>query len=285
MKELEFIDIIKKQTESPYIGDDCAYLKDFGIVVTQDNFVEDVHFKTNWATPFQIGYKAAVVNISDILASGATPEYITVGLSLPDVGTSFIKELYRGIQKGAYGAQIVGGDITRGDKILISITAIGKVKQNQRVASRSNAKIGYVVISSGDFGKSELGYKELLEGRKDSEFIKYHLEPTLDFEFSEMISTKITADYAMMDTSDGLADALFKIAKASGVKIVVPFIDGLFGFEDYKLVAVVPESFLSNLQDYKFLGRVETFDGAYLQIDNKRYSSYNELGLYDHFKG
>lgn len=285
MKELEFIDIIKKQTESPYIGDDCAYLKDLGIVVTQDNFVEDVHFKTNWATPFQIGYKAALVNISDILASGATPEYITVGLSLPDVSTSFIKELYRGIQKGAYGAQIIGGDITRGDKILISITAIGKVKQNQRVASRSNAKIGYVVISSGDFGKSELGYKELLEGRKDSEFIKYHLEPTLDFEFLEMISTKITADYAMMDTSDGLADALFKIAKASGVKIVVPFIDGMFGFEDYKLVAVVPERFLSNLQDYKFLGRVETFDGAYLQIDNKRYSSYNELGLYDHFKG
>ena len=67
MKEHDFIKIIKEQLQGEYIGNDCAYLKDLGIVVSQDNFIEDVHFKTEWATPFQIGYKAAAVNISDIL--------------------------------------------------------------------------------------------------------------------------------------------------------------------------------------------------------------------------
>ena len=59
MKELDFIKIIQDQTNSSYLGDDCAYLKELGIVVTQDNFIEDVHFKRDWATPYQIGYKAA----------------------------------------------------------------------------------------------------------------------------------------------------------------------------------------------------------------------------------
>ena len=68
MKEQRLIKIIKEQTKSSYLGDDCAYLKDLGIVITQDNFVEDIHFKREWATPYQIGYKATAVNISDILA-------------------------------------------------------------------------------------------------------------------------------------------------------------------------------------------------------------------------
>ena len=71
MKEKEFIEIIKTTLNSDYIGDDCAYLKDLGIVVTQDSLVQDVHFKTDFATPYQLGYKSAMVNISDICASGA----------------------------------------------------------------------------------------------------------------------------------------------------------------------------------------------------------------------
>ena len=91
MKELDFIKIIKTQTDNKLIGDDCAYIKELSIVVTQDNFIEDIHFKRDWATPYQIGYKAAAVNISDILASGAEPAYITVGLSLPsDIDNNFI---------------------------------------------------------------------------------------------------------------------------------------------------------------------------------------------------
>lgn len=282
MKELDFIKIINEQTKSPYLGDDCAYLKELGIVVTQDNFIEDVHFKTKWATPYQIGYKAATVNVSDILASGAEPKYLSIGLSLPDVDNTFIKELYKGFKAGSYGAEIIGGDITGSDKIFISITAIGKTS-NRKISSRANAKAGYVIITNGVYGASARGLKDLISGKKASKEISAHLEPVLDVKFSKDISTQIDTDYAMMDTSDGLADALFQIAKASNVKIITNNIEGMFDAEDYNLVAAIPEDFLNKLNNYKIIGKVVDFDGTYLQIDNKRYAKHDELELYDHF--
>lgn len=282
MKEHEFINIIKNQTGSNLIGDDCAYLKDFGIVITQDNFVENIHFKTEWATPYQIGYKAAAVNISDILASGAKPEYITVGLSMPDADSNFIKELYRGIETGSYGAKIAGGDITGGERIFISITAIGSAK-GRKISSRSSAKPGYVVITRGKYGESSAGLKELIIGGTNKDLIRAHLEPNLDVQFSKAISEQIQEDYAMMDTSDGLADALFQIARTSRCKIEAQEIEGMFGAEDYHLVAAVPEDFLKHISDYYIVGKVCEFDGVYLKIGDKMYSNYNELGLYDHF--
>ena len=80
MKEKEFISIIKNTLKSEYIGDDCAYLKDLGIVVTQDSLVENVHFLRKKITPFQLGYKSVMVNISDIAASGGDPKYLTVSI-------------------------------------------------------------------------------------------------------------------------------------------------------------------------------------------------------------
>ena len=283
MKEQDFLKVIREQTQSKYLGDDCAYLKDLGIVVTQDNFVQDVHFKTEWATPYQIGYKATAVNISDILASGAEPAYITVGLSLlSNTNEQFIKDLYSGIKAASYGAEIIGGDITGGDKIFISITAIGKTT-GRKISSRANAKEGYVVIASGEFGKSSEGLRELENGIETSSSIRAHLEPILDIEFSKAISTKINTDYAMMDTSDGLADALFQIAKKSKVKIVTKNIKGMFCAEDYKLIAALPKDFLSKIKNYKQIGEIAKFDGTYLQIGNKKFSNYNELDLFDHF--
>ena len=284
MKELDFINIIKSQTNNEFLGDDCAYLKELGIVITQDNFVEGVHFKREWATPFQIGYKAAAVNISDILASGAKPEYITVGLSIPnDVDGNFIKEFYRGLEKGAYGAKVCGGDITGADKIFVSIAAIGSDK-GRRISSRRFAKPGYAVITCGEYGLSSKGLHELIHGKKSSPCIAAHLEPKLNPGFSEQISVKIKNNYAMMDTSDGLADALYKIAEASGCTIEAGYIDGMFGAEDYNLVAAVPAEFLKEIEDYYTIGTVKDYEGCYLRIGNKKYLSYDELGLYNHFK-
>ena len=285
MKEQEFIEIIKKQTKSKFIGDDCAYLPEFGIVITQDNFIEGIHFKKEWASPYQIGYKAAAVNISDILASGAKPAYISVGLSLPDdIDEDFIKELYNGINAGSYGAKLTGGDITGGDKIFISITAIGDAK-NRTVSSRSNAKSDYVVITHGIYGESKKGYEELLSGIKDSKLIRAHLEPKIEPEFSEAISCNIKEEYAMMDTSDGLADALFKIAKASNVTIKAKNIEGLFGFEDYHLVAAVPKSFMQNLklEGCYVIGEVTDYNNSYLDVNGTKYNYYNQLNTYNHF--
>ena len=280
MKEQDFIKIIKNQTKSKYIGDDCAYLPELGIVVTQDNFVEDIHFRRAWATPYQIGYKAAAVNISDILASGAKPAYLSVGLSLPEnTEKTFIKELYDGIANGSYGAEIMGGDITGSDKIFVSITAIGKT-EGRIISSRSSAKPGYIVITHGKYGESKKGYEELLSGLKNSQFIRAHLEPKLKPEFSEAISCNINEEYAMMDTSDGLADALYKIAEASNVTINAKDIEGQFGFEDYHLVAAIPKEFFNN---YYIIGEVTDYDGSFLNINGTKYNNYNQLNTYNHF--
>ena len=140
--------------------------------------------------------------------------------------------------------KVVGG---RSAKYFIAQQrAIGKA-EGRKISSRKNAKEGQIVIANGNFGLSSKGLEDLKLGLKNTNAIKAHLEPKLDFKFSEIISTQIDEDYAMMDTSDGLADALFQIAKSSNVIIKTNKIEGMFGAEDYNLVATVPESFLSKL--------------------------------------
>ena len=147
MIETELIDIIKDIAGSEYIGDDCAYLKELGIVVTQDSLIENIHFRREWYTPQQLGYKAATVNISDIIASGAKPAYITVALSLPkNIENDFVKNFYIGIKSALDGVKIVGGDLTGSESdIIISITAIG-ITKNRNISSRKNAKIGNDIV-------------------------------------------------------------------------------------------------------------------------------------------
>ena len=283
MKEQTLINIIKNQTGDEYIGDDCAYLKDLGIVVTQDSLVEDVHFKLTWCTPYQLGYKAVTVNISDVLASGAEPKYITIALSLPvSIDENFVEEFYKGAKSALRGAKIIGGDITGSDKVFISITAIGTTK-GRKISSRKNAKIGDVVITKGEFGKSALGLKELKNGGKNLELIRAHLEPQLEENFAKEIATQIDCEYAMMDTSDGLADALFQIAQSSKVSIDSKIVEGIFGAEDYKLVATVPKEFLPKLSEYEIIGEVVEKQDYILKIGNKKYLNYDELDLYNHF--
>ena len=295
MKEQEFIKKIREIIGNEFLGDDCAYLKELGIVVSQDSMVENVHFKIYWYTAFQLGYKSVVVNISDILASGAVPKYVTIALSLPN-GTDedFIKEFYRGASSGLYGAKIVGGDIT-GSKsgIIISVTAIGSDK-GRRISSRSNAKIGYKVVVKGEHGTSSAGLEELFSKGDNTELIKAHLEPKLEDEFSRFIAENIKTDYAMMDTSDGLADALFKIAESSSAKIVVDYSkiphrkdvtdkQVLFGGEDYKLVAALPEE-IAKKSGGIIIGEVYEYDGTRLDISGRKFLKYDDLTTFNHFE-
>ena len=283
MKELDFIKIIKNQIGTEFIGDDCAYLKELGIVVSQDSLVENIHFKRDWCTPFLLGYKSVAVNISDILASGAKPAYITISMSLPnDIDGDFIEEFYKGAQSALHGAQIVGGDITGSNSVFVSISAIGTTS-GRRISSRSHAKPGYKIITRGVYGLSSAGLQELMNGGSNTDLIRAHLEPKLDEQFSSGISSRIKEDYAMMDTSDGLADALFKIAEASGVSIIANKIPGIFGAEDYHLVAAVPESFELNLDGVYEIGKVYQKQDFVLKICDKKYNNYDELNLYNHF--
>ena len=294
MKEIELIKSIENIVGSEYIGDDCAYLKDFGIVISQDSLVENVHFRREWCTPYQLGYKAVAVNISDILASGANPKYVSVALSLPNnIDNDFVEEFYRGASASLYGAKIIGGDIT-GSKsgIFVSVTAIGST-EGRNISSRKNAKIGYSIVVKGEHGNSAAGLRELINCGNNKDLINAHLMPKLEYEFSKFIGTNIKTDYAMMDTSDGLADALFKIAEASGVKIVVDYnkiphssfvtkADVLFGGEDYKLIAAIPLQFAEESGGI-IIGEVVPFDGIRVDISGDTFSVYDDLRVYNHF--
>ena len=299
MNEKSLIKLIKSSLQSSYIGDDCAYLKDLGIVVTQDSLVEDVHFKRDLITPFQLGYKTVMVNISDVCASGAEPKYLTISLSLPDtVDENFVKEFYDGAKNAAADVKIVGGDLTGSDKIYISASAIGS-DTGRKISSRSNAKSGYKIIVSGEHGSSAYGLALLLKNNLspdeivNNKFVKAHLMPAAQREFSREIAENIKDDYAMMDTSDGLADALMQIAQASRVTIDIetskishdPIVDMdtvLYGGEDYQLVAAVPKYILKNTDAYTIIGDVKT-GNAGLVIDGKSYTDIDNK-LYKHFK-
>lgn len=301
MKEKEFITIIKNTLNSPYIGDDCAYLKNLGIVVTQDSLVEDIHFSTKFISAFDLGFKAVMVNVSDVVASGAEPKYLTVSLSLPsNVKEDFVEEFYNGCKKACGNdVQIVGGDITGSEKIYISISAIGKTL-GRNISSRKNAKIGQKVIVSGIHGSSSAGLKLLLEGKNSPEkFIKSHINPVAQVEFGKNISTTVKEPYAMMDTSDGLMDGLSTIANESGVLLDIDFdkipydkdIEQfenwqdlvLFGGEDYQILATVPQNFQGGFE----IGVVKEGLGVNLKLRDKitHYSKQDvEEKVFNHFK-
>ncbi len=276
MREDDFIETIKTVIGDKYIGDDCAFLNDLGIVVSQDSLVEDVHFSLKYTTPYKLGYKSAMVNISDISASGGEGKYMTVALSLPkNTENDFVEEFYKGLKDACQGIEIIGGDITGSDKIMISVTIIGTTN-GRKISSRANAKEGQVVVTSGVHGSSAGGLKLLQENRNlSSKLVEHHLMPIAQVGFSEKISKNIKEDYAMMDSSDGLADALFKIAKSSDKTLVIDFEKILFdkelketfpnnyknlmlyGGEDYQIIATVPEDF-AKTYGLNIIGRVET---------------------------
>lgn len=310
MKETDILNIIQNTIKSKYIGDDCAYLKDMDIVVTQDSLVEDIHFSMEYTTPFQLGYKSVAVNLSDIYASGAEAKYLTISLSLPkNIDENFIKEFYKGAISVSKSVQIVGGDITGADKIYISVCALGSTK-NRKISSRKNAKIGYKIITNGFHGSSGGGLYVLQNKINGFDTLKKeHLMPAISDKLSNEIAQKITSDYAMMDSSDGLADSVYKIAKMSGTSALLYFknipydkslenINGidyknmiLFGGEDYKLVCAVSEKDLEKIDNslYTVIGEITEQNDDIIKIDfNGKINGLNESEIekktFNHFK-
>ena len=272
MQELSLITKISQLIpNNSYIGDDTAYFEELGIVVTTDTLVEDVHFRLKNTIPFDLGFKSIAVNLSDIASDGAIPAYAFISLSLPPyIDEKFVEEFYLGINELCvrHGVAIAGGDITSSDKLFINICVIGKT-EGLSPARRTNAKVGDIVIATGFYGTSKAGFEILENEEKFSnifpdfileKFRKAHRKPEPHLGFGRIIRQNSTCPPAMMDTSDGLADALFKIAQSSGVeleieeklipvdpdlKMVAEVLNAnpldwiLFGGEDYTLIACV----------------------------------------------
>ncbi len=282
MRELEYLEVIKATlAKHSLIGDDCAFLEDLCIAITQDSLCEHVHFKMDTTSAYDLGYKSVAVNLSDLAAAATRPKYLTIAISLPrNVDKLFVPEFYEGVNDicKKYDVEVIGGDITSSRNIFISVTAIGKAI-SQFKSSRKNAKSGDLVITTGEHGSSTAGLALLnLKSTKIPELIDAHLKPEPAVKQGLALAKAVTSDFAAMDTSDGLADTLYKIATASNVTLDIDFEKVprssklihvvndentvtnwvLWGGEDYKLVACVDESTYEKLDknDFTIIGKV-----------------------------
>ncbi len=287
-KEFEFIKIIKKTLEnSKYIGDDCANLSKQNITISIDSLIEDVHFSRKYMTAEEIAKKALIVNISDILASGAKPKYALIALS-GNLDKNFVQDFYKGINSVAkkYKVEIVGGDLTSGDKISISITAIGDSKK-RRISSRKNAKEDYIVAVCGEFGSSAEGLECLEKNINNEYFIQKHKLPELFPKTSEAIAKKSKHPYAMMDSSDGLFDCLYQISKESNLKINIEYDKipkktknkdfVIYGGEDYALVVAIHKDDFKKIKGLKQIGSCSSGQGVYIDEKKTEYKGFKHF--------
>ena len=199
------------------IGDDAAVVSGANAqVLTTDMAVAGVHFRTDWSSAFEIGRKVTAANTADVLAMSAKPDYLLVAVALTGSETmEWITELARGIKFEAdlAGANVVGGDISRADQIVISMTAIGSTG---KAITRSGAKPGDGIYLSSLTGWSAAGLALLNSGLKeDGEHIQKALSefksPTVDYGFDASRAN------ALCDVSDALVIQAAQMAEASKV--------------------------------------------------------------------
>jgi thiamine-monophosphate kinase len=219
------------------------------LVVTQDALVEDVHFRLDWLTWRELGWRAAAVNLSDLAASGATVEALLVTLVAPAAtSTGDVVELYRGLAEA--GVPVVGGDTAQGPVLVISVTALGR---SDRVPGRAGARPGDALVVTGPLGAAGAAFRE-----------QRYVRPPLRLEEGRALARRA---HALMDISDGLGIDVAHIARRSGVRCVleldrVPLaagatIDDLAFGEDYELLAAV-----SDPRDLAVIGHVEPGAGV-----------------------
>ncbi len=287
------------------VGDDAALLSvapGLLLVVTEDVLVDGVHFSVGLASPgivttapADVGWRAAAANLSDLAAMGASPLGITVGLGLPgELPISWVEGFYEGLTAclEQYGTVIAGGDICRSPTLTVAIAAFGQVPPD-RVIRRSTAQPGDAILVTGIHGASRAGLELLLHPDQGHELtegdrlflIQAHQRPNprLDvisalWQHQESSSTVEQTQPAVetsphlpritgMDSSDGLADAVLQICRASRVGATldrqqIPMFPALtnwistaqsmdwalYGGEDFELVLCMPPALAQQVQ-------------------------------------
>src|SRR6266540_2348780 len=149
-------------------GDDAAVVAapDGRVVASTDVLVQGVHFRLDWSAPEQVGRKAVAVNLADIVAMGAVPTTVLVGLACPpDTPTSLITELVDGMwaEAAKAGIGVSGGDMVRADQLVISVTALGDLGDREPV-TRAGARPGDLVAVCGKLGWAAAGLAVLGRG-------------------------------------------------------------------------------------------------------------------------
>lgn len=274
------------------IGDDAAVIGagDESILLCTDMLTEGVHFDLSY-TPLQhLGYKAVVVNVSDIAAMNGRPEQIVVSLGLSNrFSVEAVDMLYEGIRAACknYNVDLVGGDTTSSASgLVISIAALGRVNKN-KVTYRSGAKVNDIVCVTGDLGGAYIGL-QILERNKQEFLANPEMKPQLE-NFEYMVGRQLKPEArmdivfelaelgiqptAMIDISDGLASELLHISKNSGVGIKIfedkipidskvyetaaielnidPVTCALNGGEDYELLFTINQSDFEKIKNHQ----------------------------------
>ncbi len=219
------------------VGDDCAVISNgdgMATLITTDLLLEGIHFDLTYVPLRHLGYKAVVVNVSDVVAMNGTPRQITVSLGISKRFTvEHIAELYEGIRMACehYGLDLIGGDTSASvTGLLISITCIGEAAKDD-IVYRSGARDTDLICVSGDLGAAYMGL-QLLErertagnGIKDFQpdfagreyILERQLKPEARCDVLDELHQIGIRPTAMMDVSDGLSSELLHICKSSGV--------------------------------------------------------------------
>ncbi len=256
MKEFELLDELERRGLIVGVEHDTAQIGD--LVVTQDTLVEGVHFRFDLLDWHELGFRAAAVNISDLAAAGAEPVALVVTLAAPSLDGAI--ELYEGIAEA--GVPVRGGDTTRAESVVITVTALGRA---ERVPGRAGAMPGDLLVVTGPLGGAGAAFRA---GRL--------LRPPIRTAEGRELAR---VAHAMLDISDGLGADAGHIARRSGCRLVidldrVPLADGAtpddLGFgEDYELLAATPDPL-----EFTVIGRCEEGSGV----------EPAGLGGWDHFR-
>jgi thiamine-monophosphate kinase len=271
---------LKAPSSKHGVGDDAAVL-DFGdseVLISKDLLVEGVHFDLGYVPLKHLGYKAAVVNFSDIYAMNGTPSQLLVGMAVSSrFPVEALEEIYAGILLACsrYGVDLVGGDTTSSQSgLMLSITAVGHVAKGKSVR-RDGAQAGDLLVVTGDLGAAYMGL-QVLEREKAAFQANPNLQPELqghEYVLERQLKPEARKDVAallaelgvtptsMMDISDGLSSEILHLGTQSGVGCTIyedkipmdpqmmhlaeefginPIMAVLNGGEDYELLFTMP---------------------------------------------
>ena len=279
--EKELINRLGKFMPKNQTSDDCALIKikNEKLLINNDSLVENVHFNEISICPKDLGWKAVVSNISDLLSSGSKKTIgITISLILPPkTEWIWIEELYKGINQALkkYGGIILGGDCSKGNQKTISITAFGV--QGELKLHRNACNPDEIILTTGIHGLSKLGFliknknyidKNIsLNKRLIKKSIEHFCRPQVNPNFlTNLLNTRSNAKITKIgctDSSDGLFQAVQDLAIMSNCKAIINYEkipkdkdwpEGdkwdeyyFFGGEDYKLVFSLPKKWAKNL--------------------------------------
>ena len=307
--EKELINRLGKFMPKDQDSDDCALIKNKNenLLINNDSLVENVHFNDITICPQDLGWKAVVSNISDLLSSGSKKTIgITISLILPEkTEWVWVEELYKGINKALkkYGGIILGGDCSKGNQKTISITALGI--QGELKLSRNACSPGEIILTTGIHGLSKLGFmiqnkinfdnynislSERLIRKSIEKFCRPEVYPNFLTNILKTRSNSKITKIGCTDSSDGLFQAIQDLAIASNCKAIMNYEKipkdkdwpkgdkwdeyYFFGGEDYELVFSLPKRWANSLskldKNIKKIGYFTSGEPSIEFKDNKK---------------